>query len=164
MFERPAAGESAVLVQLDFGAGDFAERLEEFQLLAGSAGARQVALVSGRSLASLEQVADLPETALLVGSHGIEIRLDSPNEQVSLDTAELAQVDVLNLVLGRGSEVGDVLTTHPAVAAVTFTGSNAENAAGTANSAAARHPSSRFSKKCIFLVMVKLRDRTVRLV
>jgi alpha-ketoglutaric semialdehyde dehydrogenase len=30
----------------------------------------------------------------------------------------------LNLVLGRGSQVGDVLTTHPAVDAVTFTGSN----------------------------------------
>lgn len=31
---------------------------------------------------------------------------------------------VLNLVLGRGSEIGDALTTHPDVAAVTFTGSN----------------------------------------
>ncbi len=48
MFERPAAGESAVLVQLDFGAGDYAERLEEFQLLATSAGARRVALISGK--------------------------------------------------------------------------------------------------------------------
>ena len=36
MFERPASGESAVLVQLDFGEGDFAERLaEHMQLLAG---------------------------------------------------------------------------------------------------------------------------------
>ena len=32
---------------------------------------------------------------------------------------------VLNLVLGKGSEVGDTLVTHPDVAAVTFTGSNA---------------------------------------
>ena len=32
---------------------------------------------------------------------------------------------VLNLVLGRGSVVGDVLVTHPRVDAVTFTGSNA---------------------------------------
>jgi aldehyde dehydrogenase (NAD+) len=31
---------------------------------------------------------------------------------------------VLNLVLGKGSQVGDVLATHPAVGAVTFTGSN----------------------------------------
>lgn len=32
---------------------------------------------------------------------------------------------VLNLVIGKGSEVGDVLATHRAVEAVTFTGSNA---------------------------------------
>lgn len=32
---------------------------------------------------------------------------------------------VLNLVLGKGSDVGTVLTTHPDVDAVTFTGSNA---------------------------------------
>lgn len=31
---------------------------------------------------------------------------------------------VLNLVLGKGSEVGEVLTTHSAVDAITFTGSN----------------------------------------
>ena len=31
MFERPASGENAVLVQLDFGEGDFAERLSEFR-------------------------------------------------------------------------------------------------------------------------------------
>ncbi|MHB1358715.1 MAG: GTPase HflX [Rhodocyclaceae bacterium] len=48
MFDRPAVGESAVLVQLDFGAGDFAERLEEFQLLATSAGARPVATITGK--------------------------------------------------------------------------------------------------------------------
>ena len=30
MFERPASGEKAVLVQLDFGEGDFDERLSEF--------------------------------------------------------------------------------------------------------------------------------------
>lgn len=48
MFERPASGENAVLVQLDFGEGDFAERLTEFNLLVGSAGARALAVVSGR--------------------------------------------------------------------------------------------------------------------
>jgi aldehyde dehydrogenase (NAD+) len=32
---------------------------------------------------------------------------------------------VLNLVLGKGSEVGDVLVTHQSVQAITFTGSNA---------------------------------------
>ncbi len=37
-----------MLVQLDFGEKDFAERLSEFQLLAGSAGVRPQALISGR--------------------------------------------------------------------------------------------------------------------
>jgi len=48
MFERPASGEKAVLVQLDFGEGDFAERLSEFNLLVGSAGARALAVISGK--------------------------------------------------------------------------------------------------------------------
>ncbi|MET4781661.1 trehalose-phosphatase [Glaciihabitans sp. UYNi722] len=64
----------------------------------------RVALVSGRALTSLIQVSDLPDTALLVGSHGIELRLDSPDDQVLLDTAEFARVDVLREVL---SEVAD---------------------------------------------------------
>jgi len=64
----------------------------------------RLALVSGRAIASLEAVAQLPDTALLVGSHGIEIRLDSPDTQVSLDTAELRQVDVIQTVL---DEVAD---------------------------------------------------------
>lgn len=48
MFERPATGENAILVQLDLGEGDFAERLEEFRLLVTSAGAMPLAVVSGR--------------------------------------------------------------------------------------------------------------------
>ena len=55
-----------------------------------------------------------------------------PAEIVPLTAIHLVQalVDaglpsgVLNLVLGRGSEVGDILTTHPGVDAITFTGSN----------------------------------------
>jgi acyl-CoA reductase-like NAD-dependent aldehyde dehydrogenase len=43
---------------------------------------------------------------------------------------------VVNLVLGKGSQVGDVLTTHPAVAAVTFTGSTAVGRAIQARAAA----------------------------
>ena len=61
----------------------------------------RVALVSGRSLKSLIEVADLPDNVLLVGSHGIEIRLDDPADRVSLDTAELEQVEVLHEVLGE---------------------------------------------------------------
>ena len=48
MFDRPASGEDAILVQLDFGAGDFAERLAEFGLLVSSAGARSLAVISGK--------------------------------------------------------------------------------------------------------------------
>jgi len=64
----------------------------------------RVALVSGRALKSLIEVADLPDTVLLVGSHGIELRLDDPDERVSLDTAEIEQVEVLHEVL---EEVAD---------------------------------------------------------
>jgi GTP-binding protein HflX len=48
MSEHPTSGESAILVQLDFGAGDFPERLAEFELLVASAGVQPRATVSGR--------------------------------------------------------------------------------------------------------------------
>ncbi len=48
MFERPGGGEKAVVVQLDFGQGDVAERLQEIKLLVSSAGASAVAVVEGR--------------------------------------------------------------------------------------------------------------------
>lgn len=48
MFERPAAGECAVIVQLDFGRGDVHEEIEEVRLLAESAGARIADIVHGR--------------------------------------------------------------------------------------------------------------------
>jgi alpha-ketoglutaric semialdehyde dehydrogenase len=55
-----------------------------------------------------------------------------PAEIVPLTATHLAQAladaglpsGVLNVVLGRGSEVGDTLTSHPGVDAITFTGSN----------------------------------------
>jgi GTP-binding protein HflX len=59
MFERPASGENAVLVQLDFGEGDFDERLSEFRLLLSSAGATAVGVVSGKRSA--------PDPALFAG-------------------------------------------------------------------------------------------------
>lgn len=64
----------------------------------------RVAMVSGRALASLEAVTDLPDETLLVGSHGIEIRLDSPDDSVALDAAEQVRVDTLHEVL---EEVAD---------------------------------------------------------
>ncbi|NMG14327.1 ribosome rescue GTPase HflX [Aromatoleum bremense] len=48
MFERPAAGERAVLVQLDLNQGALDERLSELRLLAVSAGASVEAVIGGR--------------------------------------------------------------------------------------------------------------------
>lgn len=48
MIERPAAGERAVVVQLDFGQADVEDQLEELRLLTESAGGVVVAEVRGR--------------------------------------------------------------------------------------------------------------------
>jgi GTP-binding protein HflX len=48
MVERPASGETAVLVQLDLGGRDYAERLSEFELLVSSAGVTALEKVGGR--------------------------------------------------------------------------------------------------------------------
>jgi trehalose 6-phosphate phosphatase len=60
----------------------------------------RVALISGRAMDSLEEVTDLPDNVLLIGSHGVEIRLDTPETHLTLDTAELKAVDSLGGVLG----------------------------------------------------------------
>lgn len=49
-----------------------------------------VALVSGRSLESLIRLAQVPENVLMIGSHGVEMRLESGVVAVSLDNDELA--------------------------------------------------------------------------
>lgn len=67
----------------------------------------RVALVSGRALSSLEAVTDLPDETLLVGSHGIEIRLDSPDDSRALNTTEIQRVGVLNEVLGEVADSFD---------------------------------------------------------
>ncbi|THF59233.1 ribosome rescue GTPase HflX [Pseudothauera rhizosphaerae] len=64
MFERPASGERAVLVQLDLGQGAVDERLSELQLLATSAGATVEAVVRGRRAA--------PDSALFAGRGKVE--------------------------------------------------------------------------------------------
>ena len=64
MFERPASGERAVLVQLDLGQGAIEERLSELKLLAGSAGASVEAVVQGRRAA--------PDPKLFAGSGKVQ--------------------------------------------------------------------------------------------
>ncbi|MBX9849701.1 MAG: GTPase HflX [Rhodocyclaceae bacterium] len=75
MFERPASGEQAVLVQLDFGEGDYAERQEEFRLLVGSAGATPCADIRGKrsspdaaTYAGKGKVAEIKEAMTAVGA------------------------------------------------------------------------------------------------
>lgn len=48
MLERHPGGERAIIVQLDFGEGEAADRLEEVRLLAESAGANVCSVVHGR--------------------------------------------------------------------------------------------------------------------
>ena len=64
MFERPASGERAVVVQLDLGQGGLDERLGELKLLASSAGATVEAVVQGRRVA--------PDPALFAGRGKVE--------------------------------------------------------------------------------------------
>jgi len=73
----------------------------------------RVALVSGRALKSLIHVADLPDTALLVGSHGIELRLDNPDDGAGLNAAELRKVDDLRDVLGEVADAIDQVWLEP---------------------------------------------------
>ncbi len=109
---RRMAGVRRLLVALDFD-GTLAPEVDRPERARALPEARRavlrllemprtrVALVSGRALASLIEVADLPDEALLVGSHGIELRLDDPRARVNLDTAELELVDVLQEVLSQ---------------------------------------------------------------
>lgn len=55
----------------------------------------RVALVSGRAIASLERVAELPEAVLLVGSHGAEFRLDGRESDLRLSAEERERLDGL---------------------------------------------------------------------
>ncbi|MFB2581187.1 trehalose-phosphatase [Herbiconiux sp. P15] len=58
----------------------------------------EVAFISGRAMASLQHVSELPETALLVGSHGVEVHTDG-RTQVDLDARELERRDALGATL-----------------------------------------------------------------
>jgi GTP-binding protein HflX len=95
MFDRPAAGEKALLVQLDLGEGDFAERLEEFQLLVGSAGAESVATITGKrgrpdpaTFAGKGKVEEIAATAVATGADLVMFNHElSPGQQRNLEKA-----------------------------------------------------------------------------
>jgi trehalose 6-phosphate phosphatase len=60
-----------------------------------------VAYVSGRPLSSLEIVTEADEDALLIGSHGVEIRFGRDGVSLDLSPEERATLDRLGEVLGE---------------------------------------------------------------
>ena len=102
MAERASGGEDAVLVGLDFGAGGYAESMEELQLLAASAGIRTRALVRGRR--------DRPDPALFAGSGKVEeVRkvLQEQGASLAIFNHALSPVQERNLEKALGCPVVD---------------------------------------------------------
>lgn len=58
-----------------------------------------VALVSGRALESLQAAARVPESVLMIGSHGVEVRLDREGVRNTLTEEERATVSRLGNLL-----------------------------------------------------------------
>jgi trehalose 6-phosphate phosphatase len=75
--------------------------------------ATRVALVSGRSIGDLEQVSRFGDEVLLVGSHGIELRLDDPDDVVALNEQERSSMAVLENVLGQVADTLDQVWLEP---------------------------------------------------
>ncbi|RIX28714.1 trehalose-phosphatase [Amnibacterium setariae] len=106
------AGTPRLLVALDFD-GTLAPEVDDPEKARATPEARaaverlialpatRVALVSGRSLDDLEKVASFDDRVLLVGSHGIELRLDEPDDVLALDEDEREQLGVLGQVLDQ---------------------------------------------------------------
>ncbi|MDR0701706.1 MAG: GTPase HflX [Azoarcus sp.] len=108
MFERPASGERAVVVQLDLGQGVIAERLAELELLAASAGATVEGVVQGRRATpdpaffagrgKVEEIADALRACnadLVIFNHAL-----SPAQQRNLEKSlECRVVDRSALIL-----------------------------------------------------------------
>ncbi|MGN6326508.1 trehalose-phosphatase [Pseudolysinimonas sp.] len=107
---RAFAGPGRVLVALDFdgtlapiadhpgGARTLPAAHDAIERLL-AAPETEVAYVSGRSLASLVDAARPPAGSLLVGSHGIEVRLDDGAEPLALHDDERARVRELHDLL-----------------------------------------------------------------
>jgi GTP-binding protein HflX len=112
MLERSAAGKGsaprAILVQIDFGAKDAAERLEEFRLLAVSAGAVTLDTVQGKrrspdaaTFAGKGKVQEIKDAAVLHGADIVMFNHElAPGQQRNLERAlERRVVDRTSLIL-----------------------------------------------------------------
>jgi GTP-binding protein HflX len=102
MVERSPGCDDAVLVGLDFGAGGYAEGLEELSLLAASAGTRTRAVVRGRR--------DRPDPAYFAGSGKVdEIKrvLKEQGASIAIFNHALSPVQERNLEKALGCPVVD---------------------------------------------------------
>jgi GTP-binding protein HflX len=108
MPERPAAGERAVIVQLDFGCADIAEQVEEVRLLVESAGAVVCAEVHGRrqspDAATFAGKGKVQEVAAELGAHQANLVVFnhslSPAQERNLErTLQCRVIDRTSLIL-----------------------------------------------------------------
>ncbi len=112
MFERPAAGNGsssgAILVQLNFGEKDYAERLDEFRMLVASAGAVPLDVISGKrdrpdpaTFAGKGKVQEIKHAATLHGADLVIFNHElSPGQQRNLEgEMELLVIDRSSLIL-----------------------------------------------------------------
>lgn len=108
MSERPAAGERAVIVQLDFGRDDIPEQLEEVRLLAESAGATLCGEVYGRrqspDAATFAGKGKVQEVAAELAAHDADLVIFnhelSPAQQRNLErTLQCRVIDRTSLIL-----------------------------------------------------------------
>ncbi|MGW9168435.1 bifunctional alpha,alpha-trehalose-phosphate synthase (UDP-forming)/trehalose-phosphatase [Agromyces sp. NPDC055658] len=107
---RRVAGAERLLVALDFD-GTLAPLVDRPEDARATGRARaaverlaaaddtRVAIVSGRALESLREVADPPHGALLSGSHGVELQLDGGAVTMELRDGELADLEELTRIL-----------------------------------------------------------------
>ncbi|MBA3997819.1 MAG: GTPase HflX [Candidatus Accumulibacter sp.] len=108
MSERPAAGERAVIVQLDFGRDDIPEQLEEVRLLVESAGATLCGEVYGRrqspDAATFAGKGKVQEVAAELAAHDADLVIFnhelSPAQQRNLErTLQCRVIDRTSLIL-----------------------------------------------------------------
>ena len=102
MSEATTAPNTAVLVSLDLGAPDYAESLEELNLLAESAGVRVTALIEGKR--------QRPDPALFAGSGKVEeiaARVEELEAPLVIFNHDLSPAQMRNLTAKIGTRVID---------------------------------------------------------
>jgi len=102
MSEATAVANTALLVSLDFGAPDYAESLEELNLLVESAGVRVIALIEGKR--------QRPDPALFAGSGKVEeiaARVEELEAPLVIFNHDLSPAQMRNLTAKIGTRVID---------------------------------------------------------